>query len=979
VIAALLVASGPALALDAEKPLSAMTVRVWRIRDGLPGAWVRTLAQTPDGYLWIGTATGLGRLDGASVTTIPADGPLSRLSDVIDLTSARDGSLWVLPSVGEPACRRGRVLGPCFRERLASSGTARPYLVDEDASGAIWIAAREGIFRYAGEKLTLIDRPAALPFGRPNAIHADARGRLWAATPTGLYVREQGAFRLLAGPDGPLTDNVQALFESAGGQLWATTATALIRIDLASGAVSALGDGFPAGRPGPVLQDRDGNVWLGGTHGLTRFRDGRFVTFTARDGLPDDEVTAIFEDREGSLWVGTRAGGLAQVTDRTLDTGAGPPSLRAERVETVAEDPAGTLWFGSRRGLTSWRGGQERTFTPTEGLPSHYVTALLPIGPGALWVGTERGLCRLRDGHLETPVAIDSAVSALYLDHAGTLWVGTEEGLTKVVGDRAETLPSQTDFDHGAVRGIAEDGDGVMWVVTNGGLARVDDGKLVRVRNFAATNVRHVRAIHRDAAGTLWMATSHSGLLRIQHGQARAFAAGEGIAFEQLYQMLSDDRDFLWIGSSHGILRLDKQALEQVAQGTRQRVDPIWFDTSDARRDVSATRSRQPGAWKSRDGRLWFAGDQGIITIDPRRVRLDSVPPGVSIEELQVDGRATPRDGPHRFPPGAGTLEVHFAGVALLEPQKVAHRYRLDGFDRGWIDAGTRRAAYYTNLPPGDYRFRVQARNADGVWNEAGDSVELHLAPHIYQTIWFYAAVALLLAGLGLSAHRVRVGRVRAEYQAVLAERGRVARELHDSLLQGMSAVAMQIYGLRKRLGPGAAPRPPETIARDLEGIEAVVADGIEETRRFVWNLRERAAADDLPGTLMKMLEKLTDTAATEHRLTVEGAVAQLPVGVETELVRIAQEAVTNALKHAEARHIDVRLCYEGGGVTLTVSDDGRGFEPEGAPGAIAGHFGLVGMRERAARLGQIDITSRPGQGTKVAVTVSAETVRGDA
>jgi signal transduction histidine kinase len=393
---------------------------------------------------------------------------------------------------------------------------------------------------------------------------------------------------------------------------------------------------------------------------------------------------------------------------------------------------------------------------------------------------------------------------------------------------------------------------------------------------------------------------------------------------------------------------------------------------------VAATRTRQPGAWKSRDGRLWFATDQGVVTIDPRRVRLDRVPPGVWIESIDVDGRASPREGTHRYPPGAGNLEIHFAGVTLVEPQKVAHRYRLDGFDRRWVDAGIRRVAYYTNLPPGDYRFRVQARNADGIWNETGDSVAITLQPHLYQTLWFYAACALALAGAVLAGHRARLSRVRLQYQAVLAERARLARELHDSLLQGMSAASMQIYGLRKRLGPGAPPRAPEVVARELEAIEEVVAEGIEETRRFVWNLREPGADDPLPVALASLLERLTESGGVGHALVVEGRPRPLPAAVSSELGRIAQEAVTNACKHANARHIDVRLCYEEGGVLLSVRDDGCGFEPAEAPGAAAGHFGLTGMRERAARLGQLEVRSAPGKGTQVTVKVSAETVARD-
>ena len=968
-LAVVLAAARPAWGLDPAKSLADCTVQVWRVRDGLPSAWVRALAQTPDGYLWVATSGGLGRLDGAEAVTIPADSPLSRIADLIDLTVGRDGTLWALPSFGDPVCRRGRVLGGCSAaDKSRAPAITRPYLVTEAPSGEVWMATREGLFRHAGGQLALVHAPAELPFPRPNALHADGRGRLWVGAPTGLFVEEQGAFHLHAGADGPVSAAVQSLYER-NGQLWVAIADGLLRVDLASGATVLHPHRFPAGHPTQMVGDRDGNLWIGAYGGLVRFRDGVFATFTSKDGLPDDDVTVVFEDREGSLWVGTRSGGVGQFTDRTLDTRAGPPSLRGERIETVAEGPAGTFWLGSHQGLTRWRAGEERTFHRADGLPSNYVTAVLPDG-GGLWVGTDHGLARLQEGRFLA--VAEGTISALHLDPQGILWVGTDQGLSRLAGERLIPVPNQGDFEPGPVRGIESDRRGVLWAATGGGLARVENDLLTRVRR-EAVNLRHARALHTDGDGVLWVGTARNGLVRIVDGEPSAFGVAQGMAFEQLSEMVTDDRGFLWMGTSRGLVRLDKRALDEVARGTRQRVDPIWLDTSDERRDVTATRARQPGAWKSRDGRLWFASDQGLVTIDPRRLRFDTVAPPVWIEDLQVDGRTARRDEPHLFPPGAGNVEFHFTGVTLLEPGKVAHRYLLEGFDARWIDAGTRRAAYYTNLPPGRYRFRVQARNADGVWNQAGDSVALTLAPHLYQRVWFWGLWALAAAAAVLAAHRTRLARVRSQYQAVLAERGRVARELHDSLLQGMSAVAMQIYGLRKRLGPSAPPRPPEVLARELQAIEEVVTAGLEEMRRFVWNLREPVSDDPFPVVLRKLLDRLTEGSGVEPALTVEGRVVRLPADVESELGRIAQEAIGNALKHAEARHIGLRLCYEGGGVQLSISDDGRGFDADQVPGGPAGHFGLVGMRERAARLGQLAIESRPGQGTRVVVTVSAE------
>ena len=962
VLAVVVAIARPAWALDPAKSLAECTLQVWRVRDGLPAAWVRALAQTPDGYLWIGTSAGLGRLDGAEAVTIAPDGPLNRLADIIDLTAGRDGMLWVLPSFGEPACRRGRTIGGCGK----GPALGRPYLVTEAPSGVIWMAARDGLYRYQGGGPVLVHESAALPFQRPNAIHADRRGRLWVGAASGLYVEENGAFHRPGGAV-PVTTAVQALCETKDGALWAAAPDELLRID--GETITAFPHEFPGRHATQMIEDRDGNLWIGAYGGLVRYRDGAFATFTTRDGLPDDDVTTLFEDREGSLWVGTRSGGLAQFTDRTLDTRAGPPSLRGERVESLAEDAAGTWWFGSHRGLIRWRAGEERTFDHRDGLPGHTVTVVLPDAAG-LWLGTDRGLVRFRDGRFQALGG--AAVSALHLDRDGTLWVGTDQGLARLDGQELKPVANQRDFEPGPVRAIQQDRGGAVWVSSGGGLARVEKDLLTRVRHGTA-NLRHARSLHLDPAGDLWVGTPRNGLVRFREGQPQVFGTAQGMAFEQLYQMLTDDQGFLWVGTNRGIIRLDKQALDEVARGQRQRVDPIWLDTADDRRDITATRSRQPGAWKGRDGRLWFASDQGVVTVDPRRLRLDTVPPPVWIEDLQVDGRTARRDEAHRFPPGAGNVEFHFTGVTLLEPGKVAHRYRLDGYDDRWIDAGTRRAAYYTNLPPGHYRFRVQARNVDGVWNQAGDSVELTLTPHLYQRIWFYGLVALVVAAAVLAAHRTRVGRLRAQYQAVLAERGRVARELHDSLLQGMSAVAMQIYGLRKRLLPSAPPRPPEVLARELQAIEEVVTAGLEETRRFVWNLRDPTSDDPLPVALGKTIDRLTEKSGVAHQLVVEGVPASLPVDVESELQRIAQEAIGNALKHAEARHIVVRLCYEGGGVQLTISDDGRGFDPEKAPGATAGHFGLLGMRERAARLGQLTVESQPGQGTRVVLTVAAE------
>jgi signal transduction histidine kinase len=359
--------------------------------------------------------------------------------------------------------------------------------------------------------------------------------------------------------------------------------------------------------------------------------------------------------------------------------------------------------------------------------------------------------------------------------------------------------------------------------------------------------------------------------------------------------------------------------------------------------------------------------------VDPRVVRPNAVPPPVLIERVIVDGRTGGAPGAAGaaapFPPGSGKVEIHYRSLSFVQPKRARHRYRLAGFDRDWVDAGARRVAYYTNVPPGRYRFEVQAANADGVWNEAGAAWALAIAPHFYQTWWFYGACACALGGLAWLAHRARLGRLRAVYLAAFAERNRVARELHDTLLQGMNAVAMQLAAVRMRL-----PADAEEARRALEGVQGLVTETLQDTRQAVWDLREQPSGDgDLGVALGRLCRRLCTPLSVRHDVRVEGEPFTLPHPVQDEVFRIAQEAVQNALKHAAPRSIDVHLRWGAEALALAVRDDGRGFEPDGAAAAPApGHYGLLGLRERAAKIGgKLEIASGPGRGTAVELVVA--------
>jgi signal transduction histidine kinase/ligand-binding sensor domain-containing protein len=973
--ATLLAALGarPAAALDPGKSLSQCTADVWQVRDGLPGASVRGIAQTPDGYLWINVAGGVARYDGARVTRLEAPRSMElHLFDVTDMFVTETGTLWLAPAYADPLCLRGESLTRCFPTAFALEPSERIVATSLHGDDA-WIATKRRLVHLDHGHRLADAMLAQLPFARVNVLHEDRQGRLWVGSGSGLYRREpDGRFAAVTSPgsgERRVSGFVVSIFETPTGRLWVATTSSLIRIEGDAVTVTGRQEGFPAARAAQVIEDRDGNVWIGTEAGLVRYRDGRFVTFDQRDGLPDAKVTAIFEDREGSLWVGTKGGGLAQFTDRTLVTAA-RPTMDDDQVESVAEDDEGDVWVGTRaHGAVRWKDGRPTTFTTADQLPDNRVAAVLPTGPGEVWLGTAHGLARWRQGHLDSPIDQKIAVSSLFRDSKGTLWIGADNGtLGHWHDDRLELVPAPEPGRWGQVRGLQEDDEGHLLVLAVGGLARLEDGRLVRIHPPNATTV-WARSLSKDADGSLWLGTIGGGLLHLAHGRFHAFTAAQGIVPDQLYQVIVDDEGAVWAGTGSGIIRVSRPSLVDVERGARQRVDLVTFERSDQRHDVAATRVHQPGAWKTKDGRLLFASDQGVVTIDPRRLRANPVPPSVLVQEATVDGHRARRGERNRFPPGPGNLELHFAAITLLEPEKAVHRYLLEGFDDHWIDAGTRRVAYYTNIPPGRYRFRVQASNADGLWNEAGDAIEFHLAPHFYRTAWFYGLVGLGVLSLGFWFHRSRLARVRAEAMATAAERTRVARELHDTLLQEMSAVAMLINAVRVTLPAAAA-----ALAEKLGKIETTVTNSLAQTRRFVWDLRDPPERRDHPAELGQALTHLAGSATgdvVQCTARVEGEAVVLPPGVSEELLRMAQEAVANARKHAGARYIRVRLCYDKEAVRLVVSDDGRGFDPEAAAAENPGHFGLVGLRERAARLGAtLRLDSQPGRGTNVEVTV---------
>jgi signal transduction histidine kinase/ligand-binding sensor domain-containing protein len=963
-VGAACLAASPARALDPDKGLERCSVQRWQVKDGLPGDSIRALVQAPDGQLWIAALGGVTRYDGIRFAPVTVPGELvAAASDVGSLLAARDGTVWAGSARHAPLRLRGGVVTAMGGgEGLGAEAGAVAWA--EDARGQVWLAGSRTLHRFADGRF-VNQALRGLGDRRPAALAVDHLGAIWLGTDRGLFAVVGD--ELIPHPTVPGSASVSALYQDRRRVLWVATGDGLLAVD--GPRSRAYRQGLPRGPIAAMADDDDGNLWLGTAEGLVRLREGQVAVFTTRDGLPDDDVTALLVDREGSLWVGTRNGGVVQFSDRTLDARSLPASLDGVDLESVCEDAEGGMWFGTRgRGAIRWKDQRVTVHDARSGLLGDTVFSVMPGAAGEVWIGTARGLNRWRAGKVDDPGLWPRAVASLHLDRQGVLWIGGNGELGRLADGQVQLFGAEHNVPK-QVRVMTDEPDGTLWISGNGGLFRLEGGRFVRPSPLGAQRgLGPVRSLLTDREGAIWMTAERVGLLRVWQGKVTLFDASRGLDAEMLYQLRDDEAGDLWVGTNKSILRVSRSSLDAVAEGRRPTLDVVSFETTDRRAGVVATQLKQPAAWKARDGRLWFLTRQGAVTIDPRRVRTNTVPPGIAVEAVIADGQSMVLGiGERHFGPGLRSLEIHYAARTLLEPSKVRYRYRLEGRDPDWVEAGTRRAATYANLRNGSYRFRVQASNGDRVWNERGASYTFTIAPPLYRRAWFYLACAGLLVPLGVLLHRARMARMRAQYVVMFAERSRVARELHDTLLQGMSAVAMQLNGIRMRLSDA-----PEGARRDLALVQDTVTRCLEETRRVVWDLRDRGSnGGDLGAALTRFARRATQGSAVTCAVRVEGAPAHLPHAVEDQLFRIGQEALTNAIKHAKANTIDVILQYDPGKVTLKISDDGQGFDPAAASGGD--HFGLVGLRERAAAIdARLDIRSTPGQGTTVEVGVAA-------
>jgi len=982
----------------------------------LPQSSVYAIRQDRHGFLWFGTREGLGRWDGYEMRTWKAR-PFANdaLPDnvVRQILEDRDGSLWVVvvPDNFESS-RVARLVGPDHaRVETLAIGNAVPVL---DGEGVAWLIGPDSLYRFDADS----GRPVATrPRLRPGLVASgaliDRSGTLWVGTSEGAlerYPPAGGPASVIAYPAGePGTNRFQQFLEDAAGTIW-ITGRGLRRLDPTRSRVETIPAGpavFDSTGTADILQDPDGWIWLGTLDGVYRFdpaltRVERFPLRLPGGIATQNWVVGLLRDQAGSIWAGT-VWGLHRYDP--ADEGFGfvghdpddPNSLSSGVVLPILEDVTGAIWVGSLGGGVNRidrQTGQVRRFRSEPGNPASlthdWVWSLADAGDGRVWAGTERGLSRIdpaaRPAVRRMPLAIppgapSGGVHALVPDSSGGLWVGTAGWLLRLLPD-GSARPAELPF-IGTMHTLLRDGR-ALWIGTSVGLVRFvpDSGTHTWFRHEPGRpgSLGHdvVLALHRDRAGRLWVGTN-SGLNRFEPagGQFVQYTEADGLPSAVIYSILEADGGQFWLGTNRGLVRFDPAG----PAGQRLR----HYDVTAGTGNVEFNRG---AGLRGRDGTFYFGGDRGLTVFHPDELSDNRFIPPVVLTGVQRVSRAgvrlarhVPAGQPIVLAPDDYTVTFTFAALNFTHPERNQYAYRMEDVDPQWIAAGTTRTASYTNLPPGEYRFRVRGSNDDGIWNEAGLAVTVVVQPWFWETVWFrglllIAAVGLVSAGTA-TAQRARHRRqleALAYQQALEGERTRISRDMHDEVGAGLTEIAMLSEMALRRDGdpPGQAP-PVRRIADRSRAMLAAIGE-------IIWAINpEHDHAARLAPYLREYASEFLESAGLEARLHFEASTWGGPVHADfrRNLFLILKEALANAVRHADARRVSVVLEADAAGLRLRVEDDGRGFAASaGADSESRGHHGLANLRRRAAAIGGVlEITSAPGAGTRVTLAVPAGAV----
>lgn len=999
VLAAGLLTSGHrALALDPTRSIAQMYHTTFSRAEGLP-AGANAIAQTPDGYLWVGTAGGLYRFDGVRFERIAAGRLLS--ADVTGLLATASGDLWIGYLGGVSRLRGDAVEN--FPPNAGGPPGNITRLKEAPHGGGIWAGANAGPWRFDGRTWRPIPGDWSPDWEHDGAlwsIEAARDGTVWGKSGEAVYYCRPGAARFVKARG--YAGGVIGFARGHDGRVWTSDSRERGHM-YALPDIAGIGDDAVPGPDygariserivGRILIDRDGTLWSRtAQNGLLRARSVKagagasteVEAFTARDGLSSDQIRDLYEDREGDIWIATNLGldrfrPANVVVERQIPANSTHWGYSAERagpslyIYSTTSDDYTSPMAGNRGPLYRI----DSRSPPRLIVPEIVGPYMAPSAGGDLWLASQRGLSRVHEERLITePLPFgpeDSAAWAVAEDTQGRLWVSVSgHGILKRehgVWSGVPLRPGQPDVTASL---LTADADGALWIYYRDDLVllRYENGHARQFSPASGPNIGVVQVIRADDRGVLFGG---------EYGVARYDRRGfHTLRTERLPQLsfttgIAASEDDIWVQSQAGILRFKSDQFERVLAQPDAPLDYELFEREDGLPGGTALNTDASStAFPGPDGRLYFITDHGIVWIDPHNIYRNTLPPPVDIRSLSANGRiyTSPRD--IKLPAGSANLEIDYAALSFVEPSRVRFRYKLDGVDEDWVDPGTRRQVFYTRLAPGAYRFQVIASNDAGVWNRSGATLAFEIAPTFLQSKWFLLICLLAGAGVLWSLYALRLRQITARmnqrFKERVAERERIARELHDTLLQGFQGLILRLQAVAE--GVKAEPqRAYSLIEGALERADAVLVEG----RDRVMDLRASDRASiDMPEVFTRVAADVQPHPA-KVRVTVEGMPRELHEIVREEVEKIGTEAIVNAARHAKASTIEVGITFQRHQFALRIVDDGIGIDAATVHAGRQGHFGLTGMRERAQQIrGTITIASRPNGGTEIELLIPA-------
>jgi len=985
---------------------------------GLPDNQAQAILQTRDGYLWIATRAGLARFDGLKFTVFDhLTTPAMRYDDCRSLAEGSDGSLWI-------AAKDGLLqkAGNAFFLRVEEDFI--PFGMCTSQYGGVWLGCDQmSLARFCWPDFKEY-RPDIVELGMGAgpvfAVEEDEMGVFWAGALTGLLRRDPsvGRFEQVTPDEDFARQPVVALRRGSNGELWVLFANRLPGKWFSNKAWLAClkygrwlrssqldkPDFTFDPRSTFLALDRSGNLWLpsaGG--GLNRFRDGKFTFHAFGSTVQNDFALCVQEDREGNLWIGTESNGLLRWTPRKISSYSTSDGLPHDNIWTICEAGDGSVWIGTDGGVSQFKEGHFVSFTQDDGLSRNEVRSVVETSDGTIWAGTLNGLDSIRNGqisHVRFPGEwFETKIRALLAARDGALWVGTVRGLTRLHDGEQIKYGVTNGFGALEVRALLEDRRGNLWIGTlGGGLSRFHEGKFNTFTTTNGLSNNNVWALHEDSAGDLWIGTER-GLNRLKNGQFTVYTTGEGLPADVVNAILEDDLGRLWVTHDRGIFSVPRAELNALADGKIKTLRCVTYDETDGLPSLETNGQKSyPAACKTRDGRLWFPTTKGVAIIDPSTVALDDVPPLAAIERVRANGSVLYHSGPrandqssglpkaygsdgrggtnsqpstliHQLAPGsARVLEFHYTANAFVAPENARFKYRMVGLNEKWIEAGTRREAYFTDLRPGDYEFEVIAANHRGVWQERGATFAFHLSPFIYQTWWFYLLCGGGVAGMVtvIVAWRMReLRRIhRLEQQAaIVEERSRLAKDLHDGLGADLTRLTM--------LADLAGGDTVEAGAEHLKKLSKSSREAARELKELIWIADPgNDSVDGLISRICQNAEDFLRDARIKCRLDIAPRLPEKALSTEQRrnLLLVTREALNNVVKHAGATEVCISANGSENGLQLTIEDNGRGFDPATAR---SDGLGLNSMRRRLESMGgSFELKSGPGVGTKISITM---------